>query len=55
MKQRVEGFGTAERTQELYERVINKLDRIETRVTTSAYFIAFFCGFCVVGLIFQVL
>ena len=55
MKKTVENFGTAERTQKAYEQVIKKLDRIDSLVTTASYFIAFFCIFCVIGLIVEIL
>ena len=41
--------------QQAYEKVMKKLDRIDGMVTTSNYFIAFFCGFCIVGLLIEII
>jgi len=54
MKKTVENFGTAERTQEAYDRLMRKFDSLEQLVKTACYFIAFFCTFCVTGLLLQI-
>ena len=54
MKKTVENFGTAQRTQEAYDRLMRRFDSLEQLVKTACYFIAFFCTFCVTGLLLQI-
>lgn len=48
---KVDNFGTAERTQQAYEQVIKKLNRLDYMLTVISLTMAFFVGIAVTDMI----
>jgi len=51
---KVDNFGTAERTQQAYEKVIQKLNRLDYMLTVISLTMAFFVGIAVMDMILTV-
>lgn len=52
---KVDNFGTAERTQQAYEQVIKKLNRLDYMLTVISLTMAFFVGIAVTDMILTVI
>ena len=52
---KVDNFGTAERTQQAYEKVIQKLNRLDYMLTVISLTMAFFVGIAVMDMILTVI
>ena len=52
---KVDNFGTAERTQQAYEKVIQKLNRLDSMLTVISLTMAFFVGIAVTDMILTVI